>query len=189
MAEGLLLDRLRDCGLLETAQLEALGALPEARDPDPRSLGRILLQRQWLTRFQINLTVQGRGRDLQIGPYLLLEKLGEGGMGQVYKAQHRHMSRVVALKVIRKEKLANADSVNRFYQEVRAAAQLNDPNIVVAYDAGQVGNTHYLAMEYVEGADLARQVKGNGPLPVALACEYVRQAARGLQHAHEKGMV
>src|ERR1043165_6558249 len=113
MPEGLLLDRLRAAELLETAQLEELGKLPEAKDPDPRALGRILLQRQLLTRFQINLVVQGRAKDLQIGPYSLLDKLGEGGMGQVFKASHKHMSRIVALKVIRKEKLADADSVKR----------------------------------------------------------------------------
>src|SRR5947209_5502173 len=184
-----LFDHLRASGLLEQARLDELGRLPEAANPDPRALGRLLLQRGLLTRFQINQVAQGRGKDLRVGPYVLLDKLGEGGMGQVFKARHQHMGRVVALKLIRKEKLANPDSVQRFYQEVRATAQLHHPNIVVAFDANQAGNTHYLSMEYVEGVDLARQVKENGPLPVATACEYVRQAALGLQHAHEKGLV
>jgi WD40 repeat protein/serine/threonine protein kinase len=184
-----LFDQLRASGLLEPATLEELGRLPEAANPDPRALGRLLLQRGLLTRFQINLVAQGRGKDLLVGPYVVLDRLGEGGMGQVYKAQHRHMHRVVALKLIRRERLRSPEAVKRFYQEVQAAAQLHHANIVLAYDANQVGNTHYLAMEYVEGQDLAQLVRDNGPLPVAQACDYIRQAAVGLQHAFERGMV
>jgi sugar lactone lactonase YvrE/tRNA A-37 threonylcarbamoyl transferase component Bud32 len=188
-AKVTLFERLRESGLLEPAQLEELGRLPEARDPDPRALGRLLVQRGLLTRFQINQVVVGRGKELVLGPYLLLDRLGEGGMGQVYKAQHRRMNRVVALKVIRRDKLRSPDAVKRFYQEVQAAAQLHHPNIVLAYDADQVGNTYFLSMEYVDGRDLARLVKEDGPLPVARACDYVRQAALGLQHAFQRGMV
>src|SRR5438105_3496546 len=107
----MLLDRLRECELLEPAQLEELAKLPEARDPDPRVLARILLQRRLLSKFQINQAAQGKGKELRIGQFLLLDKLGEGGMGQVFKAKHLRMGRVVALKLIRKEKLANPDSV------------------------------------------------------------------------------
>src|SRR5262249_28749452 len=138
----LLFDHLRESGILEPSQLDELGRLPEARNADPRALARVLLQRGLLTRFQVNLLAQGRGKDLFVGPYVLLDRLGEGGMGQVFKAQHRHMHRIVALKVIRKEKLANADTVRRFYQEAQAAAKLAHPNIVLAYDAGPVGSTH-----------------------------------------------
>jgi serine/threonine protein kinase len=184
-----LLDKLRESGLLESAQLAELARLPESRDPDPHALARVLLQRGLLSRFQINLVAQGKAKELRIGPFLLLDKLGEGGMGQVFKARHLRMGRIVALKLMRKEKLANADAIKRFYQEVQAASQLNHPNIVIAYDADQVGNLHYFSMEYIEGFDLARQVKQHGPLPVALACEYARQAALGLQHAHEKGLI
>jgi serine/threonine-protein kinase len=184
-----LLERLRQSDLLEADQLEEVAALPESRDPDPRVLGRWLLRSGWLTRFQINQVGQGRGKDLSIGPYVLLDLLGEGGMGQVFKARHRHMQRIVALKVIRKERLASEAAVKRFYQEAQAAAQLQHPNIAIAYDAGPAGNTHYFAMEYVDGQDLSRLVRDSGPLPAALACEYVRQAALGLQHAHERGLV
>src|SRR6266508_1377402 len=184
-----LIESLRGGGLLEPQQLEELGRLPEARNPDARALARVLLQRGWLTRFQVTLAAQGRAKELEVGPYLLLDRLGEGGMGQVFKARHRHMDRVVALKIIRKEKLASADAVKRFYQEVQAAARLHHPNIVLAYDAGQAGSTHFLSMELVEGTDLAKLVKDKGPLPVPKACDYVRQAALGLQHAHDKGMV
>jgi serine/threonine protein kinase len=182
-------DRLRENGLLPPGQLAEAARLPEVNDPDPRALARVLLRKGWLTPFQINQVAQGRGRDLIVGPYVLLDKLGEGGMGQVYRARHRHMGRVVALKVIRKEKLARPEAVRRFYREAQAAAQVSHPNIVLAFDAGPAGPTHYLATEYVEGTDLARLVKERGSLPVAVACDYVRQAALGLQHAHERGMV
>ncbi len=188
-AKPLFLDQLKESQLLEPAQLDELAKLPEAKDADPRRLAKQVFQRGWLTKYQINQVVAGKAKDLFVGQYVLLERLGEGGMGQVFKAQHRHMGRVVALKLIRKEKLQSDAAVQRFFAEMRAAAQLSHPNIALAYDAGQAGNTHYLAMEYVEGADLAQLVKDRGPLPVAEACEYVRQAALGLQHAHDKGMV
>src|SRR5262249_9213589 len=184
-----LFERLREAELLPPEGLAELGRLPEALDPDPRALGRLLVERGLLTRFQVNQVAQGRGKELHVGPYTLLERVGEGAVGQVFKAQHRHMNRVVALKVIRKEKLARPAAVGRFYQEVQAAAQLSHPNIVIAYDAGPAGNTHYFAMEYVDGVDLARLVKESGHLPVAQACDYVRQGALGLAHAHAKGLV
>src|SRR5262249_19421178 len=185
----LLLDRLRDSGLLDAPQLKELSLLPEAANADPRPLGLEILKRAWLTRFQVNIIAQGRGKDLNLGPYLVLDSLVEGAMGQVFKAQHQDMNRVVALKVIRKEKLGSPDAVQRFYQEVRAAAQLSHPNIVIAYDAGNLETTHYLAMEYVDGVDLAKLVMQSGPLSIVHACEYIRQAALGLQHAHERGLV
>jgi serine/threonine protein kinase len=99
------------------------------------------------------------------------------------------MQRTVALKLIRKEKLANEESIKRFYQEIQAAAQVHHPNVVVAYDAGPAGGAHYFAMEYVEGKDLHRLVQDEGPLPAGRACDCVRQAAMGLRHAHERGLV
>jgi CheY-like chemotaxis protein len=121
--------------------------------------------------------------------YEILAELGRGGMSVVYKARHIHMDRLVALKVINQEFVKEPDALRRFQQEVRAAAQLFHPNIVMAFDSGQVGTMHFLAMEYVIGIDLAKLVRQNGPLPVAQACNYMRQAALGLQHAHEKGLV
>jgi eukaryotic-like serine/threonine-protein kinase len=181
--------QLRESGMLEAEQLQQLSGLPESRQTDPRPLAKVVLQRGWLTRYQINQVVNGRAKELSVGPYLLLERLGEGGMGQVFKARHRHMGREVALKVIRKEKLASDNAVKRFYAEVRAAAHLSHPNIVLAYDAGEAGGTHFLSMEYVDGVDLARLVKEQGALPVGRACDYIRQAALGLAHAHDRGLV
>jgi serine/threonine protein kinase len=121
--------------------------------------------------------------------YRVLGPIGEGGMGAVYRAEHRRMERVVALKVIHPGLMRNPATVQRFHQEVRAAAQLHHPNIVTAHDADQAGGLHFLVMEYIEGTSLADLVLRRGPLPVAEVCDYIRQAALGLQHAHERGMV
>ena len=96
-----------------------------------------------------------------LGEYVLLEKLGEGGMGKVYKARHRLMNRTVAIKVIRKELLAHSDAVDRFHREIRMAAQLDHPNLVRAHDAAQVGDAHFLVMEYADGTDLHQLVERN----------------------------
>jgi tRNA A-37 threonylcarbamoyl transferase component Bud32 len=110
-------------------------------------------------------------------------------MGAVYQAEHRVMERLVALKVIRADLTADAVAVDRFRREVRAAASLSHPNIVTAFDAEHIGKVHFLVMEYVEGVNLARHVALRGPLPVDEACSHIRQAALGLQHAFEKGMI
>src|SRR5262249_30983225 len=126
---------------------------------------------------------------LLLGPYLILDRLGEGGAGQVFKARHQKMNRIIALKVIRPELLADQEVVARFYREIQVVSQLDHPNVVHAYDAGPVAAGHFLAMEYIEGTDLGKLVKQHGPLPLAQASEYIRQAALGLQHAHERGLV
>jgi hypothetical protein len=121
--------------------------------------------------------------------YQVQELLGTGGMGAVYKAQHRLMERIVALKVINSDLMMRTAMVERFQREVKAAARLDHPNIVTAYDADQAGPTHFLVMEFVEGISLAQWVQRSGPLPVPEACAYIRQAAAGLQHAFDRGMV
>jgi serine/threonine protein kinase len=125
----------------------------------------------------------------QLGQYELLEKLGEGGMGQVFKARHRLMERVVALKVIHKHLLEHAGAVQRFEREIKALARLSHPNIVRAEYADQVGDRHFLVMEFIEGESLMDLVRKQGPLPIALACGYLAQAADALQHAHEQGLI
>jgi tRNA A-37 threonylcarbamoyl transferase component Bud32 len=179
---------LREGQLLAPEQLDELDAL-QASFPELRGLAQELVKRGWLTVYQANQLLQGNGRDLVLGPYRILDRLGMGGMGQVFKARHRRMDRIVALKIINQEYLTSPKAVQRFERECRTAAQLSHPNIVLAHDADQVGNIHFLAMEYVEGTDLARLVKQSGPLEVSQACRYVRQAALGLQHAHQQGVV
>jgi eukaryotic-like serine/threonine-protein kinase len=121
--------------------------------------------------------------------YEILARLGSGGMGTVYKARHRLMERLVALKVINPALVGWPEAVRRFRQEIRAAARLTHPNIVAAYDAEQAGDTHFLVMEYVEGVSLDCVLADEGPLPVERACDYARQAALGLEHAYARGMV
>ena len=157
------------------------------RHGEARALAAALVARGWLTHFQAAQLLEGRS--LILGAYVVLERLGEGGAGQVFKARHIHMQRVVALKVIRSELLAEAEVVTRFYREIQVASQLSHPNVVQAYDAGPAGATHLLAMEFVDGLDLERFVRQHGPLPVGQACDFVRQAALGLQHIHECGLV
>jgi serine/threonine protein kinase/WD40 repeat protein len=175
--------------LLEPAQLVELRNDLEPRFRDPRELARELLQRGWLTPFQVHALLNDRGGSLLFGPYVLIERLGEGATGQVFKARHIRMLRVVALKVLRPELLTDPEVVQRFYREVQVISQLSHPHIVHAFDAGQNEQMHYLVMEYVEGDDLGDVVKKTGPLPVAQACDYIYQAALGLQHAFEKGLV
>jgi serine/threonine-protein kinase len=184
-----LLEALGRCQVLDAARLAALRRDPHLAGADPRALARELLRRDWLTPYQANQLLQGRGGDLVLGSYVLLERLGQGGMGQVFKARHHKLGRIVALKVIRPERMASADVQRRFQREIRAAARLAHPNVVTAYDAEEVNGTHMLVMEYVEGTDLAKRVKQFGPLPVREACDYVRQAALGLEHARERGLV
>lgn len=121
--------------------------------------------------------------------YRLLGQLGAGGMGTVYKAEHRLMQRVVALKVIRSEFTAKPTAVTRFHHEVRSAARLSHPHIVTAYDAERIGDVHFLVMEFVDGSSLDQFVRQSGPLPVRQACDFIRQAAMGLDAAHQHGMV
>jgi serine/threonine protein kinase len=125
----------------------------------------------------------------RIGDYQLLAKLGHGGMGTVYRALHTRMRRVVALKVLSTHRRHDPAVIERFGREMETAGKLSHPNIVTTHDAGEADGMHYLVMELVEGVDLHTLVSQHGPLPVADACEIIRQAARGLQHAHEHGLV
>jgi serine/threonine protein kinase len=125
----------------------------------------------------------------EVPGYEILGELGEGGMGVVYKARQLGLNRVVALKVIRKERLVRRNALRRFRREAEAAARLLDPHVVTIYQFGPAGDTYFLAMEYVDGIDLQRLIEREGPLPVARACDYIRQAAQGLQHAFEQQLV
>lgn len=124
-----------------------------------------------------------------IGNYEILRLLGEGNMGQVVLASHRQMKREVALKFISPELLASSAARTRFQREIETTAKLQHPNLVIAHDAGEVDGQHFLVMEYVQGVDLRSKVKQSGPLDIATAMQCTADAARGLHHAHEKGIV
>jgi serine/threonine-protein kinase len=184
-----LVEAIDESRVLPPDQVEKLRRELQPRFPDPPTLARELIRLGWLTPYQAQALLLGKGQSLVLGPYVVQAPLGEGGMGALFKAKHQLMRRVVALKVIRKGHLPHPDAVRRFEQEIRAAAALSHPNIVMAYDAGRTGESHFFVMEFVEGTDLGQVLSKHGPFPVAYACDCARQAAMGLQHAHEQGLV
>jgi serine/threonine-protein kinase len=183
-----LVAELRSLHILEPAQLEEAARWAEL-ESDPRGVARLLVERRRLTAYQANLLLLGRGSELVLGSYLILARVGEGGMGEVFKARHRRLGHIVALKLIRKDRLNNPAAVQRFEREIAVACQVAHPNIVRAFDADTADGKMFLAMEYVEGIDLDKLLSGNGPLPIAEACEYARQTAAGLAACHDRGLV
>src|SRR5262245_7690842 len=186
-----LADLLRQSGILTQAQIDTLDAelLPSLSD-DPQELAYALVQRGWITSYQADQLLQGKSRQLVLEGYWLLEPLGSGGMGQVFRAWEKRLNRIVALKVLRPELAAqNPSAVRRFKREALAAKRLNHPNIVPIYDFGESAGANFIVMEYIDGPDLERLVLDGGPLPLEVASDYTRQAALGLQHAHEARLV
>jgi eukaryotic-like serine/threonine-protein kinase len=147
-----------------------------------------LVQAGILTPFQARLILQGKHKGFRLGPYRILNQIGAGGMGQVFLAEHAALRRRVALKVLPPKRALDAENVDRFYREARAAAALDHPNIVHAYDVACERGTHFLVLEYIEGDTLDRRLAAHGRLPVGEAVGYAVQAAAGLQHAHDKGV-
>jgi serine/threonine-protein kinase len=189
VSTGSLIDALREHGLLPVQQLTDLPNLWQGRCGDARALARILVQRGWLTIYQINQILAGQAAQLVYGPYLVLDRLGQGGLSAVYKARHKDLGLVVALKVIRPDVLTSSDGRQQFLQEVEAMAALDHPNVVQFCDADQIGEVCYFAMEYIDGTDLGKLVRLGGALRVRDACDYIHQAALGLQHAHERNLI
>src|SRR5277367_5753509 len=180
--------QLEDSGIVAAGKLQNF-IPPKARPKDGEELIRELYKQGLLTKFQAQQFAQGRAKALVLGNYTLLDKIGAGGMGQVFKAEHRRMKRVVAIKMLPRAVTKDAAAVARFEREVRAAAKLRHPNIVAADDADEANGVHFLVMEYVEGRDLSALVKTDGPFSVQKAVNCVLQAARGLEFAHGEGVV
>src|ERR1700746_2245861 len=161
------LDLIRKSSVIEdkrldayTQQLRATKALP----PDVSKLAGVLVRDGLLTHFQAEQILQGKWRRFTIGKYKVLERLGSGGMGSVYLCEHKFMRRRVAGKGFPAAKAEDQASLERFYREARAAAALDHPNIVRAYDIDQDENLHFLVMEYVDGNSLQDMIKRVGPL-------------------------
>jgi serine/threonine protein kinase len=184
-----IIEILTNVPLLDPKQMEEVTGVLQLRFTDPRAFTEELVQRHWLTPFQGERLLEGEAHELQLGPYLISDRLGAGGMGEVFKARHQILDRVVALKITRKEILKDPTNQQRFLREIQTTARLSHPNVVVAHDAARIGDIHFFAMEYVEGTDLNKLVREKGSLPVSRACDYIRQAALGLQHAFEQGLV
>ncbi len=160
------------------------GPLP----PDAPDTATRLLQAGILTPFQAKLILQGKHRGFKLGPYRILNQIGAGGMGQVFLAEHATMRRKVALKVLPPRQAADPASVELFYREARAAAVLDHPNIVHAYDVACDKGTHFLVLEYIDGETLDRRLARRDRLAVGEAVGFAVQTAAGLHHAHEKGV-
>ena len=183
--------RLTSCGIMSADDLrEWYATLPvEGRPSDGEQIARELVRRKKLTKFQAEQIYAGKEKSLVLGNYVLLDKLGQGGMGMVLKAEHKRMERIVALKVMSASAMKSPEAVQRFQREAKAAAKLTHPNIVAAFDADEAKGTHFLVMEFVEGDDLSAVVKKNGVLSVEAAVDAILQAARGLEFAHKRGVI
>jgi serine/threonine protein kinase/DNA-binding beta-propeller fold protein YncE len=155
----------------------------------PGQMVKRLVDRGWLTQFQADVLLGGKAAGLVFGHYVLLSRLGEGGMGAVFKARHVRLQRIDALKVIRGDKIASKVVARRFLREIQLTADLNHPHIIKALDAGQVGRQLYLATEFISGEDLTATVCRDGPFSVADACLVIYQTALALRHIHERGLI
>ena len=179
--------RLGGSGLMEPEQVQKLR---QAVSPDrARSFAQQLVDDKKLTRFQATALLEGQDIPLVLDRYVLLSEIGKGGMGVVYKALHQQLDRTVALKILPREAIDSPAKVRRFQREAKAAAKLEHVNIVTTHDARDDKGYYFLVMSLVNGKDLARTVREQGPLSCARAVDYIAQAARGLEHAHKKGII
>jgi serine/threonine protein kinase len=182
------LDLVRKSGVVEEKKLDthvermrAAGALLD----DPGKFAGLLVRDGLLTIFQAEQILLGKWRRFTIGNYKVLERLGSGSMGSYYLCWHTRVRRCVAVKVLPAARADDTSSLERFYREARALAALDHPNIPRAYDIDQDDKLHFLVMEHVDGSTLQQITEQNGVLDVLRASHYIRQAALGLQHAHE----
>ncbi|WP_425616725.1 serine/threonine protein kinase [Anatilimnocola sp. NA78] len=159
----------------------------EVIEVDDSAVAAKLIEMKLLTVYQAEQIKVGRTK-LTLGPYIITDSIGHGGMGQVFKGVHRMMGRECAVKVLPLHK-STPEAVNSFMREIRTQAQLDHPNLVRAYDAGCDGKVHYLVTEYVPGMDLRRLVRSQGPLTQQQAASVVLQSARGLAEAHARGLI
>jgi serine/threonine protein kinase len=185
------LDLVRNSGLIDaSAVADCLSRFhPILPEKEPARVAGMLVAQGLLTSFQAEQILQGKWRRFTIGLYQVLEKIGSGNMGSVYLCKHVKLQRAVAVKVLPTAIGSDDSMVNRFYREARALASLDHVNTVRAFDVSSDDGLQYIAMEYVDGANLHDIVKRNRPLDVERAAHYIRQAALGLQHVHERGWV
>jgi eukaryotic-like serine/threonine-protein kinase len=161
------------------------GALPR----EPLALANQLVRSQVLTEYQAHRLLKNKPQSLVIGRYVILDRIGSGSMGRVYKARHLLMDRVVALKIIAPEYVSSPRKIARFQREIRLIGRLDHPNVVRAFDADRVSNVPYIVMEFVLGQTLGQRLRERGPLPPDEVAEFAAQAALGLAHAHEQGVL
>ena len=178
-------------GLITQDQIEnmvaALRKKTIKQNIDDESLAEAFVESKELTRYQADQLKKGLTK-LTLGAYVITDWIGQGGMGQVFKAEHNFMGREVAVKVLPLQR-STPESITRFMREIRMQAQLDHPCLVRAYDAGQDGNVHFLVTEYIPGTDLRRLIRTNGHLTQHQSAGIIARAARGLGYAHQEGMI
>lgn len=176
---------------IDNAVAEILGGPDELPTPleviGDDALADKLVEMSVLTLYQADQLKAGRTK-LNLGPYTITDWIGQGGMGQVFKAVHTMMGRECAVKVLPVAR-STPEAIESFTREIRTQAQLDHPNLVRAYDAGHDGNVHYLVTEYVPGTDLRQLVRSQGPLTVQQAANVIVHSARGLEYAHQRGLI
>ncbi len=150
-------------------------------------LGQRMVDLGYLNRWQVEQLKEGRTK-FNLGPYRIVNAIGQGGMGHVFKAEHKLLGRIEAIKVLPKAK-STPEAVAAFQREIRAQAQLDHPNLVRVSYADYEGDTYFFVTEYVPGTDLRKLVRRNGPLPYPIAATIISQAAEGLHYAHRRGLV
>ena len=185
------IDGLSRSGLMTADEVQAfLVTLPPEMQPyTVKSLAIELVRRRAVTKFQAGRIATGQAVGLVLGKYVIQDKIGEGGMGEVFVAEHRRMKRPVVVKILPASATESEYLIRRFQREVEAAAKLQHPNIVTAYDADEEDGIHFLVMEYVEGQSLGDLMARDGPFSVEQALSCVLQAAYGLEYAHTQGIV
>ncbi len=179
--------RLEQATSVGIAEKQPAAAVVPPTQNEARYVAELMVEQGWVTAYQADQLLTGRSK-LNLGPYIITDWIGQGGMGQVFKANHHYMDRECAVKVLPTSKTTN-ESLQGFMREIRMQARLDYPHLVRAYDAGQDGNVHYLVTEYVPGMDLRRLIKKNGPMSPNQAASIIMQAALGLQYAHEQGLI
>ncbi len=178
---------LRRSKLLEPEQLAEADSIAGECD-DAKSAAKALVNAELITRWQAGQLLAGRG-SFFLGKYKLIELLGRGGMGGVFLGRHVTMNRPVALKIVSRQVGKDPASLERFLAEARTIAALDHPNIVQAYSVDNEGDRYYIVMEFIDGLDLQQMVETEGPLDFDTAADYIRQAAEGLQHGHQRNIV
>ena len=180
---------LVDAIAIDSAEEIVRSTLGEGGQPSrwDQAVADVLVERGTLTRFQATQMLAGR-RKLTLGQYRILDVLGQGGMGQVFRAEHAMMGRMVAVKVLPRAK-STPDTEAAFRREIRMLGRLDHPNLVRALDAGHDGKVYYLVTELIDGVDLRKQVLKYGTLDEMAAAAVVSQVARGLAYAHGEGLV
>ncbi|MFO0960818.1 MAG: serine/threonine-protein kinase [Isosphaeraceae bacterium] len=180
-------------GLADAAALRACWeAIPEEKrtgEAIDRRLARQAVESGRLTLWQAQQLLAGRTNGFRIDKYVLLDRIGQGGMGRVYLARDTRLNRLVALKILAPERMNNPRSITRFQREAKLGAQLQHENLVRIYDEGEAQGIRYLVMEYIEGKTVGQMIGEQGRLPPAVAADIARQVSLGLEHACHKGLI